>query len=130
MKYTEDMIFEELQKGNIKKSEALEMLKKLNNQEETSEDAKVTEEYSEDSIYEIADNIEEIVKKILHYEEGEIDRELNFKDLGFDSISGAEIVRDINEKYELGFDSSILYDYSNIDTLAEYIADVKKKNRL
>jgi polyketide synthase PksN len=132
MKYTEDEIFEELQKGNISRTEALELLKQINN---VSKEKQTNEETSENSQEvhtgvtkrEIVDSIENIVKNILHYDEGEIDRELTFKDLGFDSISGAEIVRDINELYELGLDSSILYDYSTIDLLAEYIENEKKK---
>lgn len=137
MQYTEDIIFDKLQKGEITKFEALDLLKKLNsseseNKEQVKEETKETiQEESGAQSEDILDFVKEVVNNILHYDEGELDEEASFKELGIDSISGVEIVRDINNKYELALDAAVLYDYSTIKLFAEYLgSEIEKKKRM
>lgn len=46
---------------------------------------------------------------------------MNFKDMGVDSISGVEIVRDLNESFSLQLDTIDIYDYYSINLLAAHI---------
>lgn len=69
----------------------------------------------------VIDGIKQITKEILHLHHAEFDTEMGFKDLGVDSISGLEIVREINKKYKLELDSVIIYDYPTIIGLAQHI---------
>lgn len=79
----------------------------------------VSNPYKENAIIE---NIKKIVGEILHLAEEEIDEDISFRDMGMDSISGVEIIRDINNKYNLNFDAATLYDYSSIKTLSRHVA--------
>ncbi|MBZ9609088.1 SDR family NAD(P)-dependent oxidoreductase [Clostridium estertheticum] len=66
----------------------------------------------------------EILSKQIFMEAEDIDVEMNFKDMGVDSISGVEIVRDINKEFGTNLDTIDIYDNSTINDLSEY---VKKK---
>ena len=47
--------------------------------------------------------------------------------MGFDSINGVEIIRDINKSFNLNLDTVVLYDHSNLVDLAEYVCKELKK---
>lgn len=64
-----------------------------------------------------------IVANILHLEQDEFDNLTNFKDLGIDSISSVEVIRDINQEFSLNLDAVILYDYPNINELSSMISE-------
>lgn len=66
-------------------------------------------------------NLISIVSGILYIPENEINTEVSFKDFGVDSISGVEIVRDINKEFNLNVDAVAIYDYSTISLLSQYI---------
>lgn len=92
------------------------------------DDIKIVNNYSKENIKVIVRNI---VKNILHLSDEEIDDDKNFKDIGIDSISSVEVIRDINNTFSLSLDAVILYDYSTVSTLAEYVynqAEKKTKN--
>ncbi|MGD2087047.1 MAG: SDR family NAD(P)-dependent oxidoreductase [Candidatus Aminicenantes bacterium] len=63
-----------------------------------------------------------IVSQVLHIPAGEIRREVPFKELGADSISGVEIIRDINKTFNLTLEAVAIYDYATIDALASCVS--------
>ncbi len=67
-------------------------------------------------------DILDILSSILYIPAEEINGDVSFRDMGVDSISGVEIVRDMNRKFSLNLDAVVLYDYSTVKTLTEYIA--------
>ncbi|UVT95127.1 SDR family NAD(P)-dependent oxidoreductase [Streptococcus mutans] len=103
--------------GIKKKSLSLKKDSKHNDNEIV--DKKIETEYNSQSIVESVTNI---AKEILHISQDKIETEIGFKDLGVDSISGLEIVREINKVFKLELDSIIIYDYPTIGELANYIA--------
>ncbi|MBE6477224.1 MAG: hypothetical protein E7Z97_04000 [Propionibacteriaceae bacterium] len=59
---------------------------------------------------------------ILHLEPQDLDAELTFQEMGVDSISGLEVVRECNLRFGVNLDSVVLYDHPDLDDLASYIA--------
>lgn len=66
-----------------------------------------------------------IVASRIQLEETELDEHMNLKDMGVDSISGVEIVRDINEAFGINLDTIDIYDYPTIHILAGHIGDMQ-----
>ena len=62
-----------------------------------------------------------IVCDLLHVTEVEANRAEDFRDLGIDSISGVEMMRDINKEFQTAIDVVVIYDYCDLDSLSEYI---------
>jgi acyl transferase domain-containing protein/enoyl-CoA hydratase/carnithine racemase/acyl carrier protein len=62
-----------------------------------------------------------ILGDILHVPETGLCGDASFKDLGVDSISAVEVVRDINKLFHLNLDTVALYDHSTIAALAQHI---------
>jgi enoyl-CoA hydratase/carnithine racemase/acyl carrier protein len=71
---------------------------------------------------EVAEAILKILENILHIESEKIDRRASYNELGIDSISAVEIVRDINLRFKTNLESVIIYSYPSIDSLSEYLA--------
>lgn len=67
----------------------------------------------------------EIIQNKLHISIDEIDCNMSFNDMGVDSISGVEIITEINEKLKLNLDKVILYEQTNIKKLSHYISDLE-----
>lgn len=93
-------------------------------------------EYGEDrshNIFEDEENvlnrIIEIVTNILHLPGDQIDVESAFKDLGVDSISSVEIIRDANKSFCLDLDAVELYNYSTVAHLTQFIFQNIKSNK-
>lgn len=59
----------------------------------------------------------------LYMETSEIDTQKSFVDLGLDSIVGVEWVKVINTHYGLDISATRVYDYSNVQQLAGFIAE-------
>lgn len=72
-------------------------------------------------VQKIKDAVTSIVGKILHIEIEDISETSVFKDIGIDSISSVEIIRDVNETFGIDLDAVTLYDYTNIDSLSDHI---------
>lgn len=68
------------------------------------------------------------LENILHISEDDIRDDLTFRDMGMDSISGVEIVRDLNKEYGLVMDAVDLYDYPTIPELMAYMNEELAKN--
>ncbi len=60
----------------------------------------------------------DILCAILHVSENEVNTVKSFKDLGVDSISGVEIIRDVNKTFSTNLDAIAIYDYSTVTSLA------------
>ena len=70
---------------------------------------------------EIEEKLKCIIGNILHMPEYEVDIYTSFKEMGVDSISGVEIIRDINKSFNLNLDAVVIYDYPNIIEMTEHI---------
>ena len=73
-----------------------------------------------DNLESIQDRVIKILGRILHLDE-EIDVGTTFSELGIDSITAVEIIRDVNKAFSLNLESAIVYDYPTIAELSEYI---------
>lgn len=69
----------------------------------------------------IKDELTRIIANRIQLDETELDEDMNFKDMGVDSISGVEIVRDLNESFSLQLDTIDIYDYYTLNLLAAHI---------
>lgn len=132
---TMDEIMGKVSNGEITKMEALELLKEIN--EGAIADVKVNKAspyVKEDGLKgqlqseEIEKKIGAILCNVLHLANDDIDPTLNFKDMGIDSISSVEIVRDINKEFDSNLDAVVLYDYNTVTQLSEYMATMSIKN--
>ncbi len=126
----QEEIFKRVAAGTLDKMEALEMLKNLNeSKEEEVQETQETQETVEqaDVLDEIKNEIVDIVCDILHLDSDSIDEDSTFKQLGVDSISGIEIIRDINKTFSINLDSVTLYDYATIEDMASHIAGIMNK---
>jgi 3-oxoacyl-(acyl-carrier-protein) synthase/acyl carrier protein len=140
---TEAEIYQKVANHQLAKNEALLLLKQLYQQKEGFalipglDTVQVTSPGSfgeappvHDDSEGIQTNIIAILIKVLHLSEGEISATVSFKDLGVDSISGVEIIREINRTFGLNLDAVVLYDYSNLITLTQFVGETLQKNHL
>lgn len=135
---SQDEILKSVANRTMSKLEALEQLKCLNDSTQKVETTKPDSLSAKREIPQLSSHIEELEKmiiyvigEILHLDIEDIDTELSFKELGVDSISGLEIVRDINKIVDLNLDAVVLYDYSTVDDLAQHICEkIKTGNGL
>ncbi|MEJ2691604.1 MAG: acyl carrier protein, partial [Candidatus Thiodiazotropha sp.] len=72
-------------------------------------------------------NIESFVREALHAEQESINAESSFLELGVDSITGVEIVRNVNNLFGLTLDAVTLYDYSTINAFARHVYENSRK---
>ncbi|MBA3720776.1 MAG: polyketide synthase dehydratase domain-containing protein [Parachlamydiaceae bacterium] len=63
----------------------------------------------------------ETLSKTLYVSKEEIDHNKTFSDLGLDSILALEWIKAINTMLQTSFETKILYDYSSINKLADYL---------
>jgi polyketide synthase PksN len=119
-------IYTRLSKKEITKEDAKQLLREL-----LERKASAYEEPSDKknvSINEILSDVAAIVSNNLHISEGELSYDVNFKDLGVDSINGIEMIRDINNKFAINLDAVVLYDYETVAKLSEYVLEQLSKN--
>ncbi|MDU5207307.1 MAG: acyl carrier protein [Enterococcus faecium] len=121
-------IFKMVEEGTMSKKEALSELIKLNNakindntnNEDINKNLEVSSAFTNNTV-EIYNEVARIISNILHIDITEIDGEVPFNEMGIDSISGIEIVRDINKRFKTNLDAVILYDYPTTDLLVEHL---------
>lgn len=137
MGISEEEIFNRVANGTLNKEEALELLKRLYSEQqepvaETAASAETSHSTAHPSVKESKEDLKavvtDIVKRILHLEENEVDQVLSFKELGADSISLVEVVRDINKNLKLNLDAVVLYDYSTIQSLVDHISSMAQRD--
>ncbi|MCK0471884.1 SDR family NAD(P)-dependent oxidoreductase [Halalkalibacter sp. APA_J-10(15)] len=64
------------------------------------------------------------ISKTLGVPAGKINHEKAFTDYGIDSISGIDLIKEINETLGLNLKTTTLFDYYNVNKLAAYIEEV------
>jgi acyl transferase domain-containing protein/acyl carrier protein/NADP-dependent 3-hydroxy acid dehydrogenase YdfG len=64
----------------------------------------------------------------LHMRENEIDEDVEFVELGLDSINGVTWLRKINEKYRTSIEATRLYNYPTLTQFSRYVTDEAEKN--
>lgn len=95
--------------------------KKIDIQEGTKriqEIKKAQEKDGEIDIAQIKERVREVLCQILKIERDELNEENTFKEMGVDSISSVEIVRDLNESFKINLDGVQLYDSPTITELS------------
>lgn len=75
----------------------------------------------------IRGRVREVLCQVLKIEKEELNEESTFKEMGVDSISSVEIVRDLNEIYKVNLDGVQLYDTPTISELSVSIQKELKK---
>lgn len=71
----------------------------------------------------IVTKVKTVMSRILHQDAATINNDENFKDMGIDSISGVEIIREINKEFGLSLEAMVLYDYPNLASLSLFLKD-------
>src|SRR5260370_18038742 len=59
--------------------------------------------------------------KALYMNQRDVDIDKQFIDMGLDSIVGVEWVQAINKRYEMNLTATKVYDYPNIQEMAEFV---------
>lgn len=70
----------------------------------------------------------EIIAHEMHMEKSELSSNMTFQELGIDSISGVELIRDINEKFGTCIDVSSIYDYPQIKEFLKFLEGTMSKD--
>ncbi|MEK5493064.1 beta-ketoacyl synthase N-terminal-like domain-containing protein [Paenibacillus sp. FSL R7-0297] len=76
----------------------------------------------------VEQQVKDVLCRVVKLQPEELSYELSFKEMGIDSISSVEIVRDLNEALHIQLDGIVLYDYPTIPELARYMVDEIQKN--
>ncbi|MEK3684975.1 type I polyketide synthase [Paenibacillus sp. FSL R10-2736] len=76
----------------------------------------------------VEQQVKDVLCRVVKLQPEELSHELSFKEMGIDSISSVEIVRDLNEALHIQLDGIVLYDYPTIPELARYMVDEIQKN--
>ena len=69
----------------------------------------------------IREEIQKSLAETLGLEHDEVDDDIEFVNLGLDSITGVEWIKVINENYGLTIQGTRVYDYPNIKKMADYL---------
>ncbi|GAA2184186.1 hypothetical protein GCM10009785_31050 [Brooklawnia cerclae] len=121
-------IFARLASKTISKSEALALLKDQAAEPEPAPEAKPPRRQA-DAAEAVAESVRACVAGVLHIDAAEVADELSFSEMGVDSISGLEIVRDLNVRHSLNLDSTVLYDFPHVTDLAGHVAEQSRSSR-
>lgn len=124
---SEEEIFYKLGNHEISKEKAMAMLQTIKQGRISSEQSPAVN----NSDQEVAAMLIKLVTENLHVSEDELRADMSFKDLGFDSINGMEIIRDINRSFGLNLDSVVLYDNATVAKLTEFVsAELRKTSEI
>ena len=66
--------------------------------------------------------LEDTLCGMLHMERHELQGNTSFRDLGVDSISGVELMNEMNRSLGLNLSAVLIYDYSTVEELARHIS--------
>ena len=76
----------------------------------------------------IKSEIKELIAEVLYVDTDKVSDTKVFMELGLDSILGVELVRKLKDKYQVDIKATKIYDYSNINRLSEYVAEIMSKD--
>ena len=68
--------------------------------------------------------LKHLLAEALYLDDSAIDEDSSFVDLGLDSILAVELVKRLNDDLQLSLKATRLYDYANIRSLGDYLAQV------
>lgn len=72
----------------------------------------------------VKEKLEKIITRILQNNTEDINSNITFKEMGVDSIIGVEIIRELNQAFNIKLEAIELYNYPTIETLAKYIQGI------
>ena len=78
----------------------------------------VTEQMIEDHV---RTTVRESIADALKMEEGKIQDDQSFSEYGVDSIIAVNLVNGINKQFTITLETTVLFDYNNVDKLSRYI---------
>ena len=103
-------------------------------QEEPVLKQKVPVETKRETVVNAMDQVLDIISEVLHISKQSINLKLSLKDLGMDSITGVELVRELNKTFHTNMETIHLYDFGSVKQLVEFIngstksVEVQKKS--
>ncbi|WP_238652000.1 type I polyketide synthase [Paenibacillus piscarius] len=121
-----ELIKEILQQIKSHRLEAREGLKRIQELKQRDDTASGTRQIG--PVPDVEQLIRDVLCKVVKLKPEELIPDLTFKDMGIDSISSVEIVRDLNEALQIQLDTIVLYDYPAIPELARYIVSEVQKH--
>ena len=84
-----------------------------------------------DALPDIAASLKTLLADELQMRESDLDENVEFVDLGLDSVSGVAWVRKINEKYHTSIEATKIYNYPTLVQLSRYVkAEAEKHGAL
>ncbi|AIQ58858.1 beta-ketoacyl synthase N-terminal-like domain-containing protein [Paenibacillus borealis] len=115
-----------LQQIKDHKLEAREGLRRINELKQRGNAVSGAQQaYSPEAVEQL---VKDVLCRVVKLQPEELSHELSFKEMGIDSISSVEIVRDLNEALHIQLDGILLYDYPTIPELARYMVNEIQKN--
>lgn len=78
---------------------------------------------SKPGIEEIQIETKKLLAKRLSISEEEVDLSKTFTGYGLDSIDAITLIGDLEDKYDIELPSTLLWDFNNINEMAEYMAN-------
>ena len=72
-------------------------------------------------------SLRKLLASELQMEEREIDEDMEFVELGLDSIIGVTWIRKINQRYETGIEATKVYSYPTLRQLSRYVKEEAEK---
>lgn len=70
----------------------------------------------------IIKTLKKLLAQELHLNEGELEEDTQFIDLGLDSITGVTWIRKINAEYDLSLEATKVYSYPTLEKLGRYVS--------
>ncbi|HEY9031085.1 MAG TPA: acyl carrier protein [Kangiella sp.] len=75
------------------------------------------------TIEEIQTETKKLLAKRLSITESEVDLNKTFTGYGLDSIDAITLIGDLEDQYDIELPSTLLWDFNNINEMAEYVAN-------
>jgi len=79
---------------------------------------------------EVKEAILEILNRLLHLPKEKVDADASFSELGVDSISAVEIMRDVNRMFHCQLDTVMIYDHPTVEKLAALVKSQSLSRRV
>jgi acyl carrier protein len=81
-----------------------------------------------DALPAVTASLKTLLANELQMRESDVDENIEFVDLGLDSISGVTWIRKINEKYQTAIEATKVYSYPTLAQLARYVKKEAEKH--
>ena len=85
------------------------------------------DEDEEEALRGVTGSLRKLLANELQMEESEIDEDMEFVELGLDSIIGVTWVRKINERYQTAIEATKVYSYPTLRQLSRYVKEEAEK---